>query len=98
MVLGFCLACMGELSIGNRGCYGLRSTDWSPRAFFFLLPGTSTALLVFTIGTTVRDLQVGFHEKMEGKQTVDSIESKEFRKFMAIAGLIDLGYSGSQFI
>ncbi|XP_073107358.1 uncharacterized protein [Elaeis guineensis] len=38
------------------------------------------------------------HEKMGNRQYTDGIESREFRKFIDDAGLIDLGYSGPKFI
>lgn len=34
---------------------------------------------------------------MGGKQLVDSIDSREFRKFMGDTGLIDLGYLSYRF-
>lgn len=40
---------------------------------------------------------MGFYEKKGSRHYVDSIESREFRKFFGNAGLIKLGYSGSRF-
>lgn len=37
------------------------------------------------------------HEKRDGKQFFDSIESREFKEFISNASLIDLDCSGSRF-
>lgn len=40
---------------------------------------------------------VGTSEKRGGRRFVDNSESREFRTFISSAGLLDMGFSGSQF-
>ena len=39
---------------------------------------------------------VGPHEKHDGRQEKDSVESKKFRELITSTGLIDLGFMGSR--
>lgn len=37
------------------------------------------------------------HEKMDGSRFTDSIDSREFRRFIGDLGMIDLGYTSLRF-